>query len=70
MKPGDTLSSLADEYKVSLSDITSYKANKLDSTAAALTVGDQLVIPGGVKVFVQPQYAQYANVATTSDAPK
>jgi len=66
VKPGDTLLSLADKYKVSLSDITGYKGNNLDSTAAALSVGEQLIIPGGTKVFVQPQYA---NVATTSDAP-
>ncbi len=66
VKPGDTLSSLADKYKVSLSDITGYKANKLDNTAVALTVGDQIVIPSGTKVFVQPQYA---NVETTGDAP-
>lgn len=66
VKPGDTLSSLTEEYKVSLTDITGYKANKLDSTDVALNVGEQLVIPGGTKVFVQPQYA---NVATTSDVP-
>ncbi|MCX6050478.1 MAG: LysM peptidoglycan-binding domain-containing M23 family metallopeptidase [Chloroflexi bacterium] len=66
VKPGDTLSSLADKYKVSLSDITGYKANNLADSASALTVWSQLVIPGGTKVFVQPQYA---NVATTSDTP-
>ncbi len=66
VKPGDTLSTLAAQYKVALDSITGYKANNLANAAAALTVGNQLVIPGGVKAFVQPQYA---NVATTSDAP-
>ncbi|MFN8495276.1 MAG: peptidoglycan DD-metalloendopeptidase family protein [Caldilineaceae bacterium] len=66
VKQGETLSMLADKYKAKVEDIIGYKGNHLANATAELGVGSQLVIPGGVKEFVQPTY--YAET-TTALAP-
>lgn len=67
VKQGETLSTLADKYKVKVEDIVRYKGNHLANATAELGVGSQLVIPGGVKEFVQPTY--FAETTTTAAAP-
>ena len=67
VKPGDTLSTLAEKYKVKVDDIIGYKPNHMASPTAELTVGSQLIVPSGVKQFVQPNY--YVETATTGSAP-
>jgi LysM repeat protein len=61
--PGDTLSSLVTKYKVSLEDIINYPANGLENSSSALRVGQELVIPGGTRTFVQPQVYAYSGSA-------
>jgi len=68
VKPGDTLSTLAEKYKTKIDDIIGYKANHLASSTAELTVGSQLIVPNGVKQFVQPNY--YVETTTTASAPE
>ena len=53
---GDTLSTLADKYSVSIDAIVGYPANGLQDASAPLTTGQRLVIPGGSRPFVE-QYA-------------
>jgi len=61
---GDTLGSIASEYKVSVDDIIGYKGNGLADASAALSIAMKLVIPGGTKPYV----AQQSNVAYTTGA--
>jgi len=53
---GDSLSSLADDYGVTVEDIIAYPANGLTDAGGPLAAGQKLVIPGGSKPFVE-QYA-------------
>lgn len=69
IKPGDTLSALADQYKVTVATIMGYQLNQVTMATAALTVGRALVIPGGVKLLVQPQYANLATISPAPDKP-
>lgn len=62
VSPGDTLSSLASKYKVSMEDIVNYPANGIDDISSPLTIGRELVIPGGTKPFVQQQVFAYSGV--------
>jgi len=55
VRQGDTLSSLATKYKVDMKTIVDYSSNNLADTAASLTVGADLVIPGGEKPLVAQQ---------------
>jgi murein DD-endopeptidase MepM/ murein hydrolase activator NlpD len=55
VKPGDTLSGLAAKYKVDASAIIGYSENQLADASAALTIGSQIVVPGGTKPFITPQ---------------
>jgi murein DD-endopeptidase MepM/ murein hydrolase activator NlpD len=70
VKPGDTLSSLAAKYKVDVNNILGYPENGLADATAALTVGSQLVIPGGTKPFITPQVPAGVVVEAPSDATK
>ncbi len=63
---GDTLSSLANKYKVAMEDIVGYLPNGLEDVSAPLTIGQEMVIPGGTKPFVQQQVFAYAGVAPSS----
>lgn len=58
---GDTLSSLASRYKVTMEDIIGYTGNGLEDATAGLTVGQELVIPGGTRPYVQPQAIAYSS---------
>ncbi len=65
---GDTLSSLADEYDVTMDAIVGYLPNGLQDNAGPLTVGQQLVIPGGSKPF-QEQFVTAYNGPVPASAP-
>lgn len=69
VKPGETLSDLADEYSVDMQKIVDYTGNGLASTSATLTVGRELVVPGGTRAFatVTPDYGYGA--AYSVDVP-
>jgi murein DD-endopeptidase MepM/ murein hydrolase activator NlpD len=51
VKPGETLSDLSDEYGVEMQAIVGYTGNSLATTADTLSVGRELVIPGGTRAF-------------------
>lgn len=61
VKPGETLSDLADEYEVNMDQIVAYAGNGLSSTADTLTVGKELVVPGGTRAFATPTLDDYGN---------
>ena len=58
--PGDTLSSLAAKYKVSLEEIIGYPANGLADSSTSLTIGQKIVIPGGSKPYVTQEVFAYS----------
>jgi len=66
VKVGDTLSSIATKYKVSIEEIINYGPNNISDPSAALIVGTQLIVPGGVKPYVPPQVFAYEGSAPTS----
>lgn len=55
VKAGDSLSSLAAKYKVTADAIVAYKGNNLSNTTAELTVGTEIIVPGGQKPLVSQQ---------------
>ncbi|MFN2201358.1 MAG: peptidoglycan DD-metalloendopeptidase family protein [Caldilineaceae bacterium] len=65
---GDTLSSIADRYDVSVEDIIGYAGNGLTDNSAALAVGQELMIPGGTRPYVQSQSIAYAPSAVPATA--
>jgi len=66
VSPGDTLSSLASKYKVSIEDILGYTANDIVDAAMPLVVGTDIVVPGGTKPYVSRQVAAYSGPIPTS----
>lgn len=54
VKAGDTLESIARKYEVSVDDIINWKPNNL-TRESRLIVGQQIMVPGGVKPFTQPR---------------
>lgn len=67
IRAGDTLSSIAHRYSVSVDDIIGYTGNGLPSVSASLSVGQELIIPDGTKPQAQAQAVAYT--ATTAAAP-
>jgi len=63
---GETVESIAKQYKVDPEAITSYGGNALEPPYT-LTAGQELIIPGGVKPYV-PQVVTY-NASSTVTAP-
>ncbi len=59
VRPGDTLSSIAAKYKVPMEAIASYPLNKMESINTPLSVGQQLVVPGGQKPYIPRQVVAY-----------
>ncbi|MCB0083681.1 MAG: LysM peptidoglycan-binding domain-containing protein, partial [Caldilineaceae bacterium] len=66
VKPGDTLSTIAQEYKVSVDDIVGFGANEITDANAPLVSGAQLIIPNGVKPQVAVQVFAYNGAPTTA----
>lgn len=65
---GDTLGSIAAKYKVTVDDIVNYPGNNLASADAQLTIATKIVIPNGVKEFVNQQAVAYTGGAAPADA--
>ncbi len=59
VRQGDTLSSIAAKYKVSIDEIVDYSPNNLKSGDTRITIGTQLVIPNGTKPYVPLQVVVY-----------
>ena len=59
VRQGDTLSSIAAKYKVEVNVITGYTGNALTDESAELTVGSELVVPGGEKPVIAQQVVTY-----------
>lgn len=60
VSPGDTLSSIALQFQVSIDAIVDYDLNHLETINTPLTVGKELIIPGGVKPYIPRQVAAYS----------
>jgi murein DD-endopeptidase MepM/ murein hydrolase activator NlpD len=72
VEPGDTLSSLADDYETTIDAIVGYSANAIADASANLSVGKEIVVPGGVKVITNSGYwvdSQVSSVAYPSGGP-
>jgi LysM repeat protein len=52
-KDGDTLDSVANEYEVSPDDILGWPGNDIDLTNPTVDPGSWVMVPGGVREFVQ-----------------
>jgi len=73
VKPGETLSDLADEYAVEMQSIVGYAGNALENASASLPVGKELVVPGGARAFAVAAADTSSGaywVDTPSNAPK
>ena len=68
VNPGETLSDLADEYGVDMQKIVGYTGNGLASNADTLTVGRELVVPGGTRAFATATADEYSG-AYSVDVP-
>lgn len=64
VQSGDTLSKIATSYNVNMDTIVGYSANSLTNATAPLSIGHELIIPGGVKAYVPPQSLSYTNVTS------
>ena len=65
---GDTLGSIASDYEVTVDDIINYPGNNLADANAPLTIASKLVIPNGVKPFVNQQAVAYTSGAAPANA--
>ena len=65
---GDTLIAIANRYKVTVEDIVNYAPNGLADANAQLTMATKLVIPNGVKPFVNQQAVTYTPSAVPTTA--
>jgi len=67
VKAGDTLSSLAEKYKVTMDAIFGYKGNALKDASAELEIGADIVVPGGQKPLAAQQVVtDYSGPVPTS----
>ncbi len=67
VQPDDTLSDIADRYKVKPEDIVSFPLNNLGG-GANLLAGAMVVVPGGVKPYVAPVVADTSGGETSSSS--
>lgn len=56
---GDTLESIAEEYKAAVEDITSLSYNSLHPPIYRIQEGMQLIVPGGTKPYVPRRVTSY-----------
>ena len=66
VRRGDTLSSLAVKYTVSVDDIVEFPLNNLESADSLIESGRQLIIPNGTKPHVDRQVAMYRGPVPTN----
>lgn len=71
VRAGDTLSALAQKYKVGTEEIVAYEANNLKDVNAPLIIGSDIVVPGGTKAPAPAQVAGgwASSVSAPDDAP-
>jgi murein DD-endopeptidase MepM/ murein hydrolase activator NlpD len=55
----DTISSIAEKYKVDVETITGYSLNQLVSPLSTLQEGAKLIVPGGTKPYVPRRVTSY-----------
>ena len=60
----ETLESLAEQYKVSVEDITSCPFNAI-TAGGQLAVGDKLIVPGGTKPYIAREVTTYQGPVNT-----
>ncbi len=65
---GDSLLAIADRYKVTVDDIINYAPNGLLDANAPLSMATKLVIPNGVKPFINQQAVTYTSSAAPANA--
>jgi LysM repeat protein len=65
---GDTLTSIANKYKITVEEILNYQGNGLTGTDSPLTIGNQLVIPNGTKPFATQPAVTYTGGAVPASA--
>ncbi len=72
VKPGDTLSSIAEKYDVTMADIVGFSGNGIESISAPISIGKEIVVPGGTKPFAAGAVGTQSAfmVDTPSGAPK
>ena len=63
---GDTLSTLASKYRVSVEEILNYGPNQLADASAPLILGQQIVVPGGTKPYVTRQVVAFGPVPASA----
>lgn len=68
VRNGDTLSKIATSYNVTVDDILAYTPNGLGDVATPISIGQELIIPGGIKAYVPPQSLSYTEVAASEAA--
>ena len=66
---GETLDEIADTLSVTIDDIINYPLNKLNPENPVITDGQWLIVPNGVKPYVQ-RYVSAAQVKTPDGAQK
>ena len=65
---GDTLSSLATKYKTDVGAIVGYGNNGLADASAALIIGSEIVVPGGIKPYIPQAVVAYSGPIPASAA--
>ena len=60
VQPGDTLYSIAARYKVTAQAIAEAPLNQLESIDSPISIGTQIIIPGGTKPYITRQVETYA----------
>lgn len=60
VQPGDTLYSIAARYKVTAQAIAEAPLNQLESIDSPISIGTQLIVPGGTKPYITRQVETYA----------
>jgi len=69
VKPGETLSALAQKYEVAMDDIVGYTGNQIASLDTPLVVGREIVVPGGSRPFAVASAGAGASTARRAAAP-
>lgn len=59
VQSGDTLYSIAARYKVAAQAIVEHPLNQLENVDTPISVGAQLIVPGGTKPYITRQVATY-----------
>jgi LysM repeat protein len=59
VQTGDTLSTIATKYKVTPADIVALDLNKMESPDIPLSLGQEIVVPGGQKPYVAKRVVAY-----------